>query len=115
MFPNKQATRRRSSEPEVQKWPFDHHEDASPPPSVRDVVADVSDLSSMYEIVRLRMPVRVGLADDQTRGDFMASLHDFRLKTKGRFSVSNTVASIQTLSSYCLERFPRSKFVGFVS
>lgn len=100
-FPNKQATTRRDDKKEVHKWPFDHHEDASPRPSLRDVVADVFELSSAYEMVRLRLSVRVDLADDQTKGDFMASLHDFHLKTKGRLSVRNAEASLQTLLSFC--------------
>ena len=66
-------------------WPYDHHEDASPPP--KGVVEHVSELSAAHEVVRLRLPVRVGLADDQTRGDFMTALHTFYLKTKNEYPV----------------------------
>lgn len=66
-------------------WPYDPHEDASPPG--KDVVEPVSELSAGHELVRLRLPVRVGLADDQTRDDFMTALHTFYLKTKDEYPV----------------------------
>eukprot|EP00903_Cladosiphon_okamuranus_P017953 g16518.t1 len=74
--------RRRRGEMKMQ-WPFDHHIDASPPSE--GLVEHVSELSAVQEVVRLRLPVRVGLADDQTRGDFMTALHTFYLKTKDEY------------------------------
>ena len=86
--PHLQARRRRG-ELKI-PWPYDHHEDASPPSM--GVVAHVSELSSEHEVVRLRLPVRVGLADDKTRGDFITALHSFYLKTKDEYPVRMTPA-----------------------
>ncbi len=52
--------------------------------SLDEIVPHVSQLSSINEVVRLRLPVRVALADNQTRGDFMTKLHSFYLETRAK-------------------------------
>ncbi len=63
-------------------WHCDHHEDVLP--SYEEVVAHVSQLSSAYSVVRLRLAMRVTLGDDETKGDFMTKLHSFYSEAKAQ-------------------------------
>lgn len=40
----------------------------------------VAQLSSTFDVVRLRLPVQATLADDRTKGDFITALHNFYLR-----------------------------------
>lgn len=84
----------------AKRWHYDHHDDASPPPSLsEDIVSHMSQLISTDEVVPLSLPVKVALADDQTRGDFMMELHSFYLEMRARMPATATVRTSPQLQS----------------
>lgn len=68
-------------------------------------------LSSMYKVVRFRLPVRVSLADDRTRGDFMTKLHNFYLETRGLVRTTNTfgLSVVPGIETRCLGNLVRAR------
>lgn len=60
-----------------EKWLYHHHEDVFPP--VESLMLHISHLSSKYQVVRLRLPVSVTLADERTKGDFITALHSLHV------------------------------------